>query len=386
MKFFMILICILTFPAYLAALPYPFPPSSINLKLPQTQDPDLYRLLYSPDTIYYKLDQAYQKDGRVYHTNFLKDFNANQDFPWETTLGLNISHKSKENPYRTLNVLKLPQGKPILILPGRPVRWIFPEETTVGEIIYVVHKGERYVQEIRTRTKEKGAYYWSPDIYRPIASKQEFLALLDIKVSFPKKHMFFRNPEEDEVAKLDGHVDRLPDMYEKDIKYILSLPFKNVTKERWSPMADQDFHILPKNYSLGLIKPSSTNCMVCHKQTGISVSNLIPKEPSIKLNPGRVGSIRGYDGIFTWHPFDESSISQSDKEFVKQIRLRDYDFNNRLVVLLDNSMIKNGKVIYNNHTYLLTREVQKSLTGKELPGIKEVLHQEDPVFNLFGSR
>ena len=102
---------------------YPLNPAAIQLQLPSTNDGFLTDVLASPDTIFYRLPQVYQhyNDSRltshkpgaetfygVFSTDFLKDMNANQDFPWETTVGLNSAHRSKSNPYGAINFVKLP--------------------------------------------------------------------------------------------------------------------------------------------------------------------------------------------------------------------------------------------------------------------------------------
>jgi len=340
-------------------------PAKEGITLPSTYDRYLRHVLNSPRTSYYHFRQLHQYKEGVFPTTFLEEFNANRDFPWETTIGLNAAVKRKDNPYGTINLLHLPEGRQILVIPESPAKWIYPEGTVVGEIIYVTFEGKKYVQEIRLRTKAEGSMNWEPTVYRPLEDREEFLHWAGIYDYTPaKKHFYMRNPEEDEVRRLEGMVERLPSLPAEHVKRLLSLPFKDVTRKKWSkvsvaPSADIDFHIVPKDYSFGILHISTGQCMACHKQTSIKVSNLIPNEPLIRNNPDKVGRIRGSDGIFTWHPFDDNKVPK------RQFRTGDDNF-----VVFNYSMCdEQGNVSVNQHKYLLTKEVEDALKGDELPSV-----------------
>jgi len=380
---------------------YPLDLKKIPLTLPYTTDPELKRLLESPKTIFYKLPPIWQHfipASRIEHNNltlgtknytftqatwgiyyapFLSDFNANPLFPWETTIGLNDSQKQTDNIYRTVNLLNLPEDEagntiPILLVNELPIKWIYPEGTTVGEIVYVVHNDKRYIQEIRTRKKAKGSGEWEPALYRPISNRDEFIRLTGMSDYIPaKRYMFFRNPQEDEVFKMEGLVERLPPLSEDRVKSLLSRPFKDVTHNNWSPCSDQDFHIMPKNYCFSLLDGvDSVSCANCHRQTQISVLNLVPKEPLIINNPKKVGNIRGCDAVFTWHPFTYASVRKSDEEKEpEKIGLRRYDLDNKTVKIWKNET-------YSLEKYKLTEFVQYSLKNYELPPAQFLHHKE----------
>ncbi len=331
--------------------------------LPKTYDAFLGGVLRN--ATFYKLKPVFQHKEGLRPVAFQEEFNGNLDFPWETTFGLNAANRRKDNPHGTTNFLYLPEGKKILVIPDSPVRWIFPEGAVVGEIIYVTYKQKRHIQEIRTRLKVEGSLNWEPGIYRPLANRSEFIywaGLLDYRPA--KKFLHLRNPEEDQVALFEGFVERLPTLPPASIEKLLSLPFKNVTREKWSdissaPSADSDFHIVPKDYSLGLLDVSTGRCMACHRQTQIKISSLIPNEPLIRNNPDKVGSIRGCDGVFTWHPFAE------DKVPARVLRSNDQSF-----VVFESSMCDDdGNVAINGEKYLLTRDVEEALKGAELPPV-----------------
>lgn len=371
---------------------YPLDLQRVGLTLPKTTSPELQRIYNSKSTIFYKLPQVWQHYippstvevnnitlgtkslhttkpvHAVYFSSWQPAWHANHNFPWETTAGLNSIHKQTDNPYRTINFINLPEedGKPvpILILNEYPIKWIYPPGTTVGEVLYVIHEGKRYVQEIRTRTKGEDSYYWEPNLYRPIESREEFEKVTGIRDYIPaKKYFHFRNPQETEVFMMEGLVERLPEIPEEQVKKILSMPFKalETDKEVWSPASDQEFSILPKDYCISLLKSvDAATCANCHRQTQISVRNLTPKDPDVLKYPNKAGNIRGSDAVFTWHPFSNKSVRTNDKDN-KEPTVRDYDLDNGFIMLADEDNNFGGS------RYKLTRFVQESLKPYELP-------------------
>ena len=360
---------------------YPLNLSKIKLALPEMENNDFAALLRNPRrTVFYKLPQVYQRQvsanaSALFSTDVLRDFNANLDFPWETTIGLNTSHKQKHSPYDTVNFVTFPVDDkgdiiPILVIDDEvPVKWIFPPQITFGEIIFAEYEGRKWVQEIRTRTKDADSKGIEPGVFRPILDRADFVAKIGKFYAPAKKYFHFRNPEEDEVVKLEGFVERLPELDAPAVKRLLSLPFKQVLSS-WSeishsPTSDIDFHILPKDYSFGLLKAKSTTCVNCHRQTMIGVDRLIPREPSIGLHRSKVGTIRGSDGIFTWHPFDIDCTNTTERGS-KALKLRQYDLEQRYVVRSSSRRV-------DANAYKLSLFVEKSLGAETLPS-KRFLH------------
>lgn len=381
---------------------YPVNLDDLELKLPETADPELKKILGNPKTIFYKLPQVWQHyipsskiewsnltlgtksyfntDAvwGVYYSSFNGDFNANPLFPWETTIGLNSVHKDGDTKYRTINFISLPEDSygdvtPILLLNEAPIKWIFPSGTTVGEVIYVIHSDKKYIQEIRTRRKSANSTEWEPKLYRPVTSKAEFIALIGKDYTPAHKYFFFRNPQEDEVFKMEGLVERLPPLSEQKVKTLLARPFKEVGEDFWSPAADQDFHILPRNYCFSLLSSiDAVTCANCHRQTQISVRNLTPKEPLVINNFEKVGNIRGSDAVFTWHPFSNKSVRKNSEEPEPKISLRPYDTTNKIVKVFEKDEYSSGE-------YKLTLFVQESLKPYELPAVKFLHKVSAPV-------
>ena len=337
----------------------------------------MYRILTDRRTIYYKLPKLWQYKYRDLYAVLPIDvdskFNANKDFPWPATVGL---EEAPEGWYKTVNFLHLPVGKPVAIIDTeRPIKWIFPEGTTAGEIIFVRHPrtGQWWTQEVRTRTKD--ADVWEPGVFRPIRNLAEFYtALTELEPNTARlynrsqRHFHIRNIEEDFVMKLEGHVERMENIDQRTVETLLDLPFKDVTLDKWSdvsdsPMADQPFHILPQNYTFGTLKVDAQSCANCHRQTGIKTNHLTPNEPIIKFNPSRVGRIRGGDGIFTWHPFHSSVVKHSITDRPEDLRVvyRKFDVDNRIIEAYDPA------IHTEDEGYYMTPYVVNSLQDDELP-------------------
>lgn len=384
---------------------YPLNWTEEALTLPPIGDARLNQLLYSRDTVYYKLPRVHQQynppsqiehrhteTGRVTYTTtegnwgihystFEPDFNGNFAFPWEGTFGLNHAVKDDllEKKYGSVNFLSLPKrdGKivPIALLVEKPVKWIFPVGTILGEILWVKDEtGKKWVFEIRCREKKVGSFGWEPIILRPVRNRTELL----LTIGYPRDwkptstYLFLRNTHEDEVAKFQGLVERLPKLAAGTVRSLLSRPFVDVTYEAWSeqnytPTSEQDFSLVPKDYSLGLITADEVSCATCHRQTQTSLWNLIPREPLIYDNPEKVSNIRGSDGIFSWHPFSEQSISDGKSKAGDATgRTFDYDRGNVKV-------IKPGDA-FDAEIYRLTKYVQEALKPYELPRDKRFHH------------
>jgi hypothetical protein len=379
---------------------YPLNLKSVGLTLPSTNDPELMRVLSDANTIFYKLSPVWQhyvppsiveernltleitsrKTRKmiwgIYHAKYRPDTHSNFDFPWETTAGLNAVKKENNKNFDAVNFINLPKADngsvlPVWVLNEYPVKWIFPEGTTVGEVIYVVFDGVKYIQEIRTRTKEKNSDFWEPNVYRPIKSREEYIELTNSVDYIPaKRYMFFRNQEETEVQKMEGLVERLPPLAPDKVKKLLSRKFQNINEENWSPCSDQEFHILPKLYSFSLIGGgdgiNKFTCAECHRQTQISVRELVPLAPSVIEDPEGTGNIRGCDSVFTWHPFSYDCVRSSNEEQQTQPLFRRID--------ADNGFIHLSKTPPNKGNYKLTLFVQKALKEYALPRNKSATH------------
>lgn len=369
-----------------SGLTYPLDLKALGLTVPRIEgDPVFDKMLRDKHVLWYRLPPAWQQDlapnvaGKtrptwgVFSTSLHPDRHANDDFPWRNTIGLDSAFKlnPKGDPYGAVNFLRLPddgQGGvlPILVLTTYPVCWLFPPGTLVGEVIYVVHNKRKHVQEIRVRKKADNSKTWFPSVYRPCGSRKELEEMTSLPSGklWGKRRLSFRNPEEDEVFKLEGLVDVLPDLPADEVERVLKMPFKDVTAANWSPAASIDFHVLPRDYSFGLLgAPDSQVCSGCHRQTQTSVRELIPREPSVAADPAKMGSIRGSDAVFTWHPFHAQALAKGDgKPYGNRAPTRPWDRTHGVTLVKDRDY--DGPLPAD---YRLTLFVQESLASYELP-------------------
>lgn len=371
--------------AVLVSAPFNYYPLDLKqysqYPIPTTTDSQLNSILKSKNTVFYKLHPAYQQYVpqhnvyNVYYQEVLEDYNSNLDFPWETTFGLNHAKKEKLNNYFAINFIFT--KKPIIFVRGKPSGWVFPKNNiVVGEILYL-KDGEKWLPfEIRCRVKRNED--WQVLRFAPIKNRQHLIQFIgDYKPS--KKYLFLRNNVESEVFKIEGMIERVPPIDKETVRKLLDRPFSNVTEEPWSdysyvPTADDTFNIYPRNYSLGLLHSvDRVSCAHCHRQTGISVNNLVPEEPIIRDNQPKVGNIRGSDGIFTWHPFDESCIQNKTGETQPDIVLRKYDLDHHIV-----EEYQPGKQYEDD--YKLTGYVDGSLKVYEKINIDRFLNEEEKTY------
>lgn len=396
----LMLVLFMTACAWGQPVEYPLDLQKIGLTLPKTRDANLAYWFASDRTVFYKLPSAYQqyipasvvttenaatghksqaliqRKWGIYKSTFQSDFNGNLLFPWDAPAGLNESRKTGI-VYETINFMHVPEDESILVINDYPMRWVFPAGQTFGEVIYTKYEGRNYILEIRSRTKSDDCKEWEPRIFRPIGSKAELIKeALDAGIDIgdykeAEEFAILRNPQKHEVERIEGNVRRLPPLPASVVKQLLAKEFKDVSEHNWSPSADEGFHILPVKYRLDALgKISADNCARCHQQTGTSVNNLIPEEPLIVNNQDKVANIRGYDGIFTWYPFSQDSILENDSRPMPTVKLRQYDVDNRLVLMVDKNQLNAVS------GYRLTEFVQRGLKPYELPPTR-FLHQEE---------
>ena len=69
--------------------------------------------------------------------------------------------------------------------------------------------------------------------------------------------------------------------------------------ETYAPTTNAGFHIVPRNYTGGLIAVNEISCNRCHQDTARELGEF---DWRIQL----YGEIWGDDRIFTWHPFEDN--------------------------------------------------------------------------------
>jgi hypothetical protein len=266
--------------------------------------------------------------------------NGNIEFPWRTPGGVDKSENAI-GKFRFFRLPDAPGGKvyPVAYFPEtlggsrmgrhRGMAWIFPTGTVFGEVLALRDSvGELNTFEVRLRIRQEG--YWDIEILRPFptsgdlesALKERGLDQLAAKIeAAPVQTRTLRDrshPTQVAFVSTTGSVE-LPAIDPDLAKTLLNdTPFKSAVGAKWkgeasAPTSLQNFGIVPKEYFGTHLGTDTDSCMECHKHTLRHVDT---------FDVGRdwYGYVRGSDGIFTWHPIDQATISRSGSAQSPRIR------------------------------------------------------------------
>jgi len=264
--------------------------------------------------------------------------NGNLEFPWNGPAG---THRSPDvEAFRFIYLPKDENGKTLPVvwyrkyLPGdssEGYAWTYPLGTVFGEVLYrKCPDGFLRTFEVRTRTRMTND--WDVDVFRPFPTAQDLATRIkELRPEWADNASLKKVVEQLEAAKKlptkrleDDHpspvfrqtmgVDTLPALEDDALvnDLLMKTEFRSTLGREWrvgtngvksfAPTTKASYHVVPKNYDAGFIEVDSTSCMRCHNTTNQSVD---------RFDGGRdwYGRIRGSDGIFSFHPFEPSSVS-----------------------------------------------------------------------------
>lgn len=328
--------------------------------LPQVEDPEVQALLYDKATMWYDNNSmifAYQdsqetvvgiRANAVGHEVGMRNRN-NRDifrlthyfqpggfkFPFFTSAGIDDSPKDDVRvltfwrPGRDENGMALPVkywtdgGK------RRRWRWVFPNGTFFGEVFFSKAPDGRWVCfEVRTRQRYSDG--WAVNLFRPFTTAAQFSSAIksaranwesDTELKALVTHLDNPATLESKTIKseayakifdgLSGGMDYLPAVSDASllIELMRSTPFKSQEGVAWkrsgdleayAPSTKASFHIIPKDYTAGLIAVNEVSCARCHEDTGRRLGEL---DGPVVL----YGEMWGEDRIFTWHLFEHTT-------------------------------------------------------------------------------
>jgi hypothetical protein len=319
--------------------------------LPKVGDEDVQEILNDPRLILYtdqEMPDCYQIwDGQLpgvhsvsynISANESEPYgNGNIEFPWGKAAG---THRAAN--VSTVRFVYLPKDENEKVLPvtwyrqtlpgdGQPAyAWIFPVGTVFGEVLTMKAPwGVSYTFEMRLRIRESGS--WNVDVYRPFVTAEDLsqrikelrpewqkapqLAKLVMHLDSPiamQRHVLANHHPGRVIYQTMG-IDNLPEAGDDAlIAELLQTPFQSALGSTWrkstngihtcAPTTAARFHIVPANYDAGFIEVDRISCLRCHETTNRHVR---------EFQAGRdwYGRVRGSDGIFSFHPFEPSSIS-----------------------------------------------------------------------------
>lgn len=238
------------------------------------------------------------------------------EFPWVHTAGFDR---------RTQKYYHLPEGEHIEYTNRvgkwdghgdveRVIEWRFPAGTVFVETLTT--RGR--VFEVRTRTKT-GEGSWRANVYRPYSDaadlKKKLLALgtRDAKTlaaaldNLPRTYLEIKNPHDEKTFEFKGYREDLPEIPESLATTILSWDFEANAEWKtdcFAPSTKSDsLSIVSKDYQGCIVRPDSKGCAQCHDST-------LGHTFKLERNRDWYGRVRGSDGIFSFHIFDNTTFTR----------------------------------------------------------------------------
>jgi hypothetical protein len=304
--------------------------------------------------------------------NTVQKWHSNGEFPWDATAG---THGLPG--VTTINFLRIPDGQTAKVFredlkettgfvggltwgfsSRASLRWSYPPGTVSGEVILAEFPGgDRIPFEVRVRTR-KADGSWSPKVYRPYPTPESLAAAISrlwpsgapadaaqlrahcLSEPAPRRVAFAsmfgdriahpvdstgnaaRNRIADELLGLVAPLDVLPPVApEVGRRLLKGAAFAETTGVDWrpgtsAPSASSDGNIVPRGYGGGFFPVATKSCAKCHDSAG---------KHSFEFWTGTAdrysvyGNVWGDDGVFSFHPFDESGLKGSTRDFAPRV-------------------------------------------------------------------
>ncbi len=332
----------------------------IKAALPLVIDPTLATVLSSPQTLWYDetvMAHSYQDSVGASSNDKWPDLVAAPEsiigglhdrtkhrwqFPFATTAGTDNSTN-----LRVENFVFFPQTNgevptmtitTVILNDHRPEwRWTYPIGTVFGEILFINDGARLMPAEIRTRTRYPLG--WSMNAFRPFPRATDLVEAikqrrpnwnsapnLKAMITFLEDNTTLKPASLAAQAALatafsqEGYLDTIPDFGDDPlVRDLLTMTtFRSSYDTVWKENGQQKTYaastksrlsIVPTNYTAGLLRVTDDSCMRCHKETNRLVSEFYD---ALYL----YGELWGMDGIFTFHPYDESRYPELRHELI----------------------------------------------------------------------
>jgi len=324
----------------------------LRSQLPYVDNDDIQRLLDDPSLILYTDDEilpAYQDwssglpgvhapEYNVSANDREPYGNGNVEFPWGAPGGTHRTSNVSTFRFLWLPVDERGQRRPIVwyrkLLSGSSKKgyaWTYPVGTVVGEVLHMRSPDGKLVTfELRVRIREVGE--WEVDVFRPFPTRHHLANRIrqlrpqwydNAKLAKLVRHLeepvnLLRRTLTDSHSQVAFHktlgIDTLPEVGDDQLvtELLTWTLFRSALGETWrhgtngvttaAPTTLAEFHVIPARYDAGFIEVDRFSCMDCHDTVNHHVDDF-------QRDRDWYGRIRGSDGIFSFHPFDPSSIS-----------------------------------------------------------------------------
>ncbi len=327
----------------------------LRTRLPDVEDPKIQKMLNDPALLLYtdaEMPPAYQFwDGELQgvhsvHYNISADGaepfgNGNREFPWSSPAGMHRTRNT--DSFRFIWRPADQQGRPRPIVWYRRRQsnsgvmgyaWTFPIGAVVGEVLSLRAPDGRYLTfEMRIRRREKND--WAVEVFRPFPTSEDLRRRIqELRPQWqqdPALVSFCKHLTQSSKLKqltLADHqpgartfsqtmgVDTLPELPDEALtaELLSTTTFRSSLGATWrwdsdgvraiAPTTNAAFHIVPARFDAGFIDVDRVSCMRCHETANQDVDRFDARRDWY-------GRIRGSDGIFSFHPFSRSSISNN---------------------------------------------------------------------------
>ncbi len=313
--------------------------------LPKVKSAQVTAILNSPSLFFYDesvMPQAYIDDedgfqGFLYTSDGIAQqrtfviSGGKFRFPFGHTAGM---QRARAKLY---NFLYLPQVNGVLqtvALTNGGRRWIFPEGSYLGEVLYQQVDKLRLVFELRLSWKEKGA--WKYEIFRPYPTSDHLVAAV---VDLQKQAEFegdkylaallehLANPatlKPDTLSEAQGSfggvhpvlsaaVDLLPPLTLTAVKKLLAVPFQSALGAEWrsdkarklvchAPTGSTTSHLAPHDYRMHFFASNTQTCNRCHQETRRGLDTFFPGNGAAYQQLASYGALWGSDQKFSFFP------------------------------------------------------------------------------------
>jgi len=328
--------------------------ATIQAALPQVTDPKLETIFHSPQTLWYDanvMSPSYQDSvGASANIHWPDLVAASEDvisgihdrskhrwqFPFGATAGTDDSTNLRVENFaffpQTDGQVQTTMITTVIRNDNRPEwTWTYQTGTVFGEILFITDGANLLPVEIRTRTRNPAG--WSMNVFRPFPQASDLAQgiqqlrpnwsttpNLKAMIDFLGDNTTLKAASLTAKAGLsstfsqDGYLDTLPDFGDDQlVRDLLTTRIfrsaydtswkENGAQKTYAPSTASALSIVPTNYTAGLIQVTDDACMRCHKETGRMVSDFY-------FDLYLYGEVWGKDGIFTFHPYDESLYPQ----------------------------------------------------------------------------
>lgn len=316
-----------------------------RLMIPEVQSKEISEILQSPATFFYDeyaMPQAYVDDedkiqGYLQTSDGIAQqrtsviSNGRFRFPFGHTAGM---HKAAGTHFNFLYLPNDGQRTLTVAITENGRRWIFPEGTYIGEVLYQRNQNGDLPFEVRVSWKENGR--WKYDAFRPFATASQLLSRIEqlrLEPGF-KEDQYLTGLEShlkdpatlvpdtlfEAGANFNGihptlkaGKDTLPPLTESRVRTLLRTPFVSALGSVWrrddqrnlssfAPTGSTSAHLAAHGYAGHFFSVETVTCNRCHVEARRSLDTFFPGDERAFQELASYGKLWGSDQKFSFFP------------------------------------------------------------------------------------